>query len=373
MSYFRHATTDDVNLFLSVREPSTGAGVTGASPEVAIRRVRSSQGGGALDGFYYDGAGGFTNIPTWLTMAEMDAVNDPGLYTYLFEQTLIAANIVYLVYFRNTTAPVGFDVEEHLITDEITIPASSPAVPVLPGDTVMGRLVAMENSSGNVAQANADAVLDEIIGPHALISGSVAEAIQRGANCAGGSGSNVVTITVETTLSVPISGAQVDVYLSGNFLFRAHTDVNGQVVLALDDGSYTVNLFASGYSFTVPAALIVSGTTSVTYQGTGLVSVSPPSAPNLCVVYGTLRDVSGKAHDAVCVEVYGYAPQAVSGVQITNRITSTWTDANGYFELELERGARILIKAVDANLDEAIKDVPDSPSQDLSTWADADV
>jgi len=368
MSYYRHATSDDATLWLNLKNPLNGAGVTGATPEIAIRRIRESKGGGALDGFYYDGAGGFTNVVTWLNMAEFDATNQPGLYTYWFEQSAVGAEHIYLIYFRNTTAPaVGFATEEHIVTDEIIIPASVPAVPVVPGDTVMGRLAAMEDPTTAVPLAMSDAVWDEPLNQH-LSSGSTGEALA--ACTAGTTGSRTVTITIETTGSVPIPGAQIDLYLNGNFLLRGFTNAAGQLVLALDDNSYTVNIFASGFSFTVPEILLVSGDTNITYQGTGLATITPPSSPNLCVVYGTLRDAAGNPHDGICVEVYGVVPQVVSGIQLTERIASTWTDANGFFELELEREARVAVKAEEASID-SIKDVPDAPSQDLATWADA--
>lgn len=369
MSFFRHSTVDDITLFLNIRDPTTGVGVTGLSPEVSIRRVRASKGGSVLDGYYWNGVS-FGNTPVWLTLAEFDATEQPGLYIYLFEQSLVGADVIYLVYFRHTATPEGFAVEEHIVSDEVYVPSTIPAVPVAPGDTVMGRLAAMEDPDGAVAQANTDAVLDESIGPHALISGSVAEAILNGAVCAGGTGANIVTVTIEDDVGDLIQGVQLDLYRSGNFLLRAFTDAVGRVVLALDDSTYEVRLFANGYAFTVPEILVVSGTTAETYQGTGQITITPPSAPNLCVIYGTLRDAAGNPHDGICIEVYGVTPQVVSGVQLTERIASIWTDAHGYFELELEREARVQITAIEAAIS-AIKDVPDAESQDLATWADA--
>ena len=113
--YFRHDAVDDPTLWLNLVNPSTGTGVTGASPEVAIRRHRASQGGAALDDYYWDGVI-FTPTPTWLPMVEYDAADQPGFYIYLFEQSLIGANTVYLVYYRHTATPVGFDAEEHIVT-----------------------------------------------------------------------------------------------------------------------------------------------------------------------------------------------------------------------------------------------------------------
>ena len=113
-SYYRWSTDSDVPLFLKLTTPSQ-TGATGKTPEVSIRRARLLN-GTALDGWYWDGAGGFNAAPQWFTLTEYDASNWPGLYLYDWEQTLVGGPTVYLVYFRHTVAPVGFSVEEHIVT-----------------------------------------------------------------------------------------------------------------------------------------------------------------------------------------------------------------------------------------------------------------
>jgi len=117
---------------------SLGAGVTGASPSVSIRRLRETH-GAALDGKYWDGAS-FSATPVWFSMAEMDAVNSPGLYSYLFEQDLVALEWIYLVYYRNLTTPVGFSAEEHVITNEIYIPRTQPDPVIIGPHSLFGEL-----------------------------------------------------------------------------------------------------------------------------------------------------------------------------------------------------------------------------------------
>ena len=117
MTYFRHATSDDLTLLLRLINPTTQFGVTGASPTVQIRRHRTAQGGSLLDNHYWDGAD-FVATPTLLPMAELDDINSPGHYIYFFEQSLVAANIVYFAYFLHTDVPSGFDIEEHIFSDD---------------------------------------------------------------------------------------------------------------------------------------------------------------------------------------------------------------------------------------------------------------
>lgn len=233
--YYRHGKTDDVFLALQVIDPATGEGVAGATPEVAIRRARASQGGGPLDNWFWDGVG-FSGTPTWLPMVEIDGANTPGLYTYLFEQSLVAGNIIYLVYFRNATPPVGFAVEQHIVTDELFIPIGAGVVPVIPGDTVMGRLAAMEIPTGAVAQANADAAWDEILAGH-LTPGSTGAAL---AACAAGeTGAREITVYLDDQHGAPIVGAQVDLFDAADLVFigRQHTAVDGTCTFAIDDGT----------------------------------------------------------------------------------------------------------------------------------------
>ena len=137
--------------------------------------------------------------------------------------------------------------------------------------------------------------------------------------------------------------------------------------VAIDDGTYKVRLFASGYSFVVPETLTVSGDGSVTYQGVSFLPVSPPSAPDLCVIFGMLRDAGGSPVVGAEVDAYGVTPQAGGGYQIGPQIASTISDTNGYFELELMRNVLVQFK-IDAVDVEFIRTVPDAPSQYLTTW-----
>jgi len=92
----------------------TGAGATGKTPEVAIRRIRN--GAGALDGYYWTGAT-FVVGETWIAMTEISASQNPGVYGYDFAQPAIEQ--VYRVMYRHTAAPIGVDAEEHIVTSEL--------------------------------------------------------------------------------------------------------------------------------------------------------------------------------------------------------------------------------------------------------------
>ena len=136
--YVSWPTDAKISLFLQLAN-SSGIGVTGATPEVVIRRYRETA-GGALDNYFWDGAGGFQAAANWITMSEYDAVNNPGLYTYLFEQDLVGLEYIYLIHYRHTASPVGFAVEEHVITNEVYIPRTQPDPIIIGPNSVMGQL-----------------------------------------------------------------------------------------------------------------------------------------------------------------------------------------------------------------------------------------
>lgn len=112
----RWAIDKDIPLGLVLVDP-TGAGASGLSPQVSIRRHRALS-GAALDNYFWTGAA-FQASPAWLSMAELDATNSPGVYTYLFAQNLIALEQTYLVVYRCTAGVIGTDFELHEVTQDL--------------------------------------------------------------------------------------------------------------------------------------------------------------------------------------------------------------------------------------------------------------
>ena len=252
--------------------------------------------------------------------------------------------------------------------------------------------------SAGGANAAADQVWQETLADHSGVAGSTAEALAQtdsaavgaavwdallashdtpatfGAAinncCATAAGASQVTINVQDLSSNPVQGAQVDIFDSTNttFLSRHFTDVAGQFNIAIDDGTYAVRIWASGYAFTVPETLTVSGDGSATFQGQSFLSPSAPSGPDKCVIFGQVLDVGGTPVVGAEVDAYATTPQVGGGYIIGPQIASTITNTQGYFELELLRETTINFKIDDADVNE-IKTVPDAPSQWYTTWA----
>ena len=127
----------DIPLLLSL---ATGEGspATGKFPQVSIRRTRETH-GAALDSYYWNGTT-FVAAPYWFNLTEVDPVNSPGLYSYLFEQSIVGLENIYSVYYRHTVDPIGFAVETHVITNELFVPETQPDPVFLSPSSIMGQL-----------------------------------------------------------------------------------------------------------------------------------------------------------------------------------------------------------------------------------------
>ena len=95
-----------------------------------------------------------------------------------------------------------------------------------------------------------------------------------------GTGNREITIHVEDADTNNLQDVLVRIGEASQY-----TDVNGDAIFALDDGSYDVILRKNFVDFTVPESLTVSGDATHDYSGT-LIEVSTPENPNTCVVYG---------------------------------------------------------------------------------------
>lgn len=289
---------------------ATGLPLTGATDLfVRIRRVS--------DGFYFNWSDSTFKSSGWTTLnqilTEQDATNAAGLYA----------------------VTGGFDLSA------VTNKAASDTYTVIPLQT-----------------PGTSAILPT---PDDFREGQVLESI--------GTGARQVTIHVQDTALVDVQGVQVDIFDSTNtiLLVQLFTDINGDAVVAIDDGTYSVRLFKSLFSFTVPETLVVTGDQTTTYTGTAF-AAPIPSAPNLCVIFGTIRNAAGIPLAGVCIQAFATKlPQDVGGAQLGEKIAEVRTDTAGFFQIELVRTlvVRFIVEGTDFD---QIKTVPDLASQDLTTW-----
>lgn len=104
------------------------------------------------------------------------------------------------------------------------------------------------------------------------------------------SGSNPVTLTIQDENSNNIVECAVEIWDSAGTTFyeRKTTDSGGQTTHNLDDGTYTIKLHKSGYSFD-DETLVVDGTEAETYTGTSYTFPAVPDAGN-CILYTKFED-----------------------------------------------------------------------------------
>lgn len=103
------------------------------------------------------------------------------------------------------------------------------------------------------------------------------------------SGANAVTITVRQADLTPIPDVSVRILNSAQTLTlkTATTNAIGQVVTALNDGSYKVRLSKSLVNFTVPETLTVSGTTTIAYTGAPISVTAPATGLQTLIIFPT--------------------------------------------------------------------------------------
>jgi hypothetical protein len=155
--------------------------------------------------------------------------------------------------------------------------------------------------------------------------------------------------------------------MGGVFVTAGQTEPDGTLSVALNVGMYEVRLTKTGYTFGAPSALSVPPLGVVVLEGSAsTVAIAPD--PSLCVVFGTVRNAGGTPIAAAKVAAFASAvPQAVGGAQVTQQPVSTVTDADGYFELPLARGASVRFSISHTGVDTVLA-VPDADSIDVTEW-----
>lgn len=147
---------------------------------------------------------------------------------------------------------------------------------------------------------------------------------QSGSGGGGGTGANTVTITV-TDGSNPLENAKVRM-TNGAQSYLVSTDVSGEAVFALDNGTWSVAITNPGYQF-APTTLAVSGDVSHTYAMTQVVIT--PSDPGQVTGFYTCFDKSGVAVAGALVYVQMQTPPTGFGLAISGEARSEISGDDG--------------------------------------------
>lgn len=126
----------------------------------------------------------------------------------------------------------------------------------------------------------------------------------------------------------------------------ATTDSDGECSLSLDAGTWTISITAAGHQFS-PTTLVVSGSSVTPTQYTMTqYSISLPSEPGRCVVYGYTRNGAGAAVASTDVEFKCRRTDITTGAVISESTVTATSDSNGYFEIELSKNWEYDVRTV---------------------------
>jgi len=164
----------------------------------------------------------------------------------------------------------------------------------------------------------------------------------RVSNQSSGSGANTVTITV-TDGTDPLENAVVSM-AEGLNVFAVSTNASGEAVFNLDDATFTVAIYKSGYSF-AGANLVVDGTTTQSYSMSPIVIPTTPD-PDTIVAYINLFDENGAVEGKSCsAELtsppatgfagYGFVPLLQTGTSTAKGLFSFTAYAGATYKLVL--------------------------------------
>jgi len=156
----------------------------------------------------------------------------------------------------------------------------------------------------------------------------------------GGGAEPETLIVLSSTDSTKIQGARVTAKTVDQTTTKVAglpTDVDGELILALDSGSYWLEITANNYNQTKDTITVPAGGNTDTLFMPMFDPGSPPD-PGLCRVYGWVYDIGGDslAGAEITAEIpRTYHPAKYDNVVITPYSKSTVTDSSGYWFLDL--------------------------------------
>jgi len=113
-----------------------------------------------------------------------------------------------------------------------------------------------------------------------------------------GGGANTVNLSVENDSAAAVEGATLRIIKSGETDIVRTTDVNGEAIAYLDNGTYSVNVTAPGHdgdSF----SLVVSGATTPSAYVIDLTITPTQTGPTISTGYAFVHDEDGDGEDGV--------------------------------------------------------------------------
>lgn len=191
-------------------------------------------------------------------------------------------------------------------------------------------------------------------------------------------GNRVITLHVEDDVGDPIPDVSMRI-TNGDGSITLGTGISdtlGDVTLALDDADYQVILRKALVDFTVPELFTVTGNETFDFVG-DVISPSPPTQPDTCVVYGTVIDVNGLPVENAEIFINETDRTTFADTQKIVQNKRVVSDATGFWEAEIIRSSELdpadtpydVIISAPSFKYETTMTVPDQASAEFSTIA----
>jgi hypothetical protein len=160
-----------------------------------------------------------------------------------------------------------------------------------------------------------------------------------------GTGARTVTITV-TDGSAPISGATVRLTKSGQ-TYSGNTNGSGVIVFSVDDGTWTLTITATGFTYT-PSTFVVDGTETISPVMISAGTITPSSAP-LTTGYWVVYKETGVVDVGAVIELQAVSAPTGTGFVLEDRVRLGTSDSNGLVQfVNMFKGARYAVRRSDS-------------------------
>lgn len=159
-------------------------------------------------------------------------------------------------------------------------------------------------------------------------------------------GNNLVTLTLyETDGSIPIPNVNIIVKNSDDTIEHTHviTDINGQATFYADNATFKLRISKSMYAFSTSETIIVIGDTiAPIIYGTPIIK-TVTITPGLQTIYGRIIKVDETPDIGQLVSAKVITPTKLDNALLSRSKLSAVTDENGDFEIQVIKGAKILL------------------------------
>lgn len=235
---------------------------------------------------------------------------------------------------------------------------------------ISGDLVATLNGEVVTATLNGEEVTIDAASA-ALVDAVLTAAHGAGKWGAPGAGAGQYSITVNVVTNEagnpPLPGVIVTLQDALDTVVRwGETDASGQLILTVDDGTYSLLLSAGArYQPFTPASVVVSGANVTRNETMVLQSVTPPASPSLCRVYAYEYLNGNPVSNRIIQAAMTSLPQKGTSILYEEGPVKTRTDATGYWFMDLVRGKQYILTIAEAKVKATIT-IPNQASYDVT-------